>query len=101
VDAGAAAVEIRESKSDLESIVGSPVKAFAYPYGKRNESVEAMVRDTYDIAFGIEEGINDSSTPLSRLYRTMIQHGDTIVDVLLRARYGRSVLQRIRTAVRA
>jgi peptidoglycan/xylan/chitin deacetylase (PgdA/CDA1 family) len=101
VDAATADFEIRESKNDLETITGRTVTSFAYPYGKRNDAVEAMVRDTYGIAFGIEEGINDSSTPLSNLHRTMVQHGDTIVDVLLRARYGKSVLQRIRTAVRA
>jgi peptidoglycan/xylan/chitin deacetylase (PgdA/CDA1 family) len=101
IDRASAALEIRQSKNDLEGITGRPVTSFAYPYGKRNDSVEAMVRDTYSIAFGIEEGINDSSTPLSNLHRTMVQHGDTIVDVLLRARYGKSVLQKIRTAVRA
>jgi peptidoglycan/xylan/chitin deacetylase (PgdA/CDA1 family) len=101
IDRASATLEIRQSKNDLEGITGRPVTSFAYPYGKRNDSVEAMVRDTYDVAFGIEEGINDSSTPLPNLRRTMVQHGDTVVDVLLRARYGKSVLQKIRTAVRA
>lgn len=101
LDSQTAASEIRDCKSDLESMTGRPVTSFAYPYGKRNDEVESFVRDTYSTAFGIDEGINDSSTPLSNLRRTMVQHGDTIVDVLLRARYGKSVLQRIRTAVRA
>ena len=101
VDSQSATSEIRESKAELERLTGRPVTSFAYPYGKRNDEVESVVRDTYNIAFGIDEGVNDSSTPLTNLYRTMVQHGDTIVDVLLRARYGKSVLQRIRTAVRA
>lgn len=101
LDSQTAASEIRDCKSDLESMTGRPVTSFAYPYGKRNDEVESFVRDTYSTAFGIDDGINDSSTPLSNLRRTMVQHGDTIVDVLLRARYGKSVLQRIRTAVRA
>ena len=101
VESQSAASEIRDSKADLEQLTGTPVTSFAYPYGKRNDEVESVVRDTYSIAFGIDEGVNDSTTPLTNLYRTMVQHGDTIVDVLLRARYGKSVLQRIRTAVRA
>ena len=101
IDLATAAAEIRDSKADLEAVTGSPVTSFAYPYGKRNDEVESVVRDTFSVAFGIDEGINDSSTPLSNLCRTMVQHGDTIVDVLLRARYGKSVLQRIRTAVRS
>ena len=100
VDRQTAASEIRDSKTDLEGLTGRPVTSFAYPYGKRNDEVESIVRDTYSVAFGIDEGVNDSSTPLSSLNRTMVQHGDTIIDVLLRARYGRSVLERIRTAVR-
>jgi len=97
----AARAEIRGSQADLGELTGGRVGAFAYPYGRVNDEIEELVDESFDIAFTIEEGINDSSTPLSSMRRTMVQHGDTIVDLLLRARYGRSVLQTIRTAVRA
>jgi peptidoglycan/xylan/chitin deacetylase (PgdA/CDA1 family) len=91
--------EITGSQSDLGSLIGARIGAFAYPYGKFNDDVEEMTDECYDIAFTIEEGMNDASTPLSAMKRTMVQHGDTIVDLLLRARYGKSVLQTIRTAI--
>jgi len=91
--------EIRGSQQDLANILGSRVGAFAYPYGKYNDEVETLVDECFDIAFTIEEGINDPSTPLALMKRTMVQHGDSIVDLLLRARYGKSVLQKIKAAV--
>jgi peptidoglycan/xylan/chitin deacetylase (PgdA/CDA1 family) len=91
--------EIRGSQIELANLLGGRIGAFAYPYGKLNDDVEDMVDECYDIAFTIEEGINDAATPLSAMKRTMVQHGDTIVDLLLRARYGRSVLDKIRTVV--
>jgi len=93
--------EIEGSQNDLMKLTRGRVGAFAYPYGKVNEDVEEMVDKCYDIAFTTVEGMNDSATPLTEMRRTMVQHGDTIVDVLLRARYGKSVLQTIRNVVRA
>lgn len=91
--------EIEGSQVDLANITHGRVGCFAYPYGKLNDEVEQMVEKCFDIAFTTVEGINDAGTPLSRMQRTMVQHGDTIVDVLLRARYGHSVLQSVRSAI--
>ena len=96
LDGEEAEAEIAGSKSDLTAMLGANVTAFAYPYGKVNDSVEKMVAASYAVGFSVEEGINDASTPLTRLNRTMVQHKDTVADVLLRARYGKSVLQKIR-----
>lgn len=95
----AARAEIRGSQSDLSEIIGSRCCAFAYPYGKYTDEIEELVGECFDIAFTIEEGMNDASVLLSSMKRTMVQHGDTIVDLLLRARYGRSVFDKIRTVV--
>jgi peptidoglycan/xylan/chitin deacetylase (PgdA/CDA1 family) len=91
--------EIASSKLELEEIVEHPVTAFAYPYGKLDSDIERIVGGSYAAAFTTEEGINDSSTPLTRLKRTMVQHKDTVADVLLRARYGKSVLDKVRSMV--
>jgi peptidoglycan/xylan/chitin deacetylase (PgdA/CDA1 family) len=91
--------EIASSKLALEEIVEHPVTAFAYPYGKFDSDVERIVGSNYSAAFTTEQGINDSSTPLTRLKRTMVQHKDTVADVLLRARYGKSVLDKVRSMV--
>jgi peptidoglycan/xylan/chitin deacetylase (PgdA/CDA1 family) len=91
--------EIAGSRSDLSDMTGGAVTAFAYPYGKLNPLVEGIVAANFSVAFSIDEGINVASTPLLRLRRTMVQHKDSVVDVLLRARYGKSVLQKIRQTV--
>jgi peptidoglycan/xylan/chitin deacetylase (PgdA/CDA1 family) len=95
-----ARAEIRGSQSDLSEIIGTRVCSFAYPFGKSNDEIEELVDECFDIAFTIEEGMNDPATFLAAMKRTMVQHGDTIVDLLLRARYGRSVFDKIRTVVR-
>jgi peptidoglycan/xylan/chitin deacetylase (PgdA/CDA1 family) len=92
--------EITGSKNDLEEITGNAVTSFAYPFGKFNPAIESVVESNFTTAFTIEEGMNESTTSLTALNRTMVQHGDSLVDVLLRARYGRSVLQRVRAAIR-
>ncbi len=95
-----ARAEIRGSQTELGEITGEQVCAFAYPFGKLNDEIEHLVGECFDIAFTIDEGMNDGTSLLSSMKRTMVQHGDTIVDLLLRARYGRSVFDKIRTAVR-
>ncbi len=38
--------EITGSKKDLEAILGHPVRSFAYPYGKYNETIKRVARDS-------------------------------------------------------
>jgi peptidoglycan/xylan/chitin deacetylase (PgdA/CDA1 family) len=101
LNSSAAEDEILGSKETLSQLVGSAVSCFAYPYGKVDPTVESIVGAHYRTAFGVEEGMNETTTPLTQLRRTMVQHRDSVVDVLLRARYGKSVLQRIRQTVTA
>jgi peptidoglycan/xylan/chitin deacetylase (PgdA/CDA1 family) len=60
IDEADARREIVQSKSDLESILGSPVEHFAYPKGKKrdfNHCHATMVRDAgYAAAFTTENG---------------------------------------------
>jgi len=99
LDISEAEVEMTGSKNDLAQLTGQNVTAFAYPYGRFNPALQSIAASNYSVAFTVEEGLNDSSTPLTALHRTMVQHKDSVVDVLLRARYGKSVLQRIRQTV--
>jgi peptidoglycan/xylan/chitin deacetylase (PgdA/CDA1 family) len=100
LDLASAIDEIIGSKDDLATMIGKPVTSFAYPFGKFNPAIESVVNSNFTTAFTIEEGLNELSTSLTALNRTMVQHGDSLVDVLLRARYGKSVLQRVRSAIR-
>ena len=96
----AAANEILGSRRDLEAILGRPVTSFAYPYGRANAGAEEAVRTEFSCAFTIDEGLNNVTTPAWRLRRTMVQHPDSVADVCLRARFGRSVVSDLRTALR-
>lgn len=88
--------EIRGSRDDLASILGREITAFAYPFGNATPTAVKLASDIFPAAFTIEQGVNDKSTPLHLLRRTMVQHRDTVADVCLRARFGGSVLDRIR-----
>lgn len=88
--------EVLGSRDDLSALTGRVVTSFAYPYGRLTPAVRDVVTDAFSTAFTTEEGTNDLQTPLSSLRRTMVQHGDSIVDVCLRTRYGKSAFQDIR-----
>ena len=91
--------ELDESKRELSRITGVAVAALAYPYGASSEAVRASAASRFAACFTIEEGLNDRTTPLHSLKRTMVQHGDNVADICLRAAYGKSPLEKIRTVV--
>ena len=95
--------EVVGSGKDLESILGSRVASFAYPYGFHNQAVDDCVRGAFDLAFvaGVEaEGLNHLLTDPHLLRRTMVQTSDSVIDVECRARWGLSPIQRLRTRLR-
>lgn len=85
---------------DLAQLLGVPATTFAYPYGWHNEIVRSCVRKAFNLAFSIEEGMNDSCTDRSLLRRTMIQPGDFLIDLTCRLRFGWSPMHRFRSHVR-
>jgi peptidoglycan/xylan/chitin deacetylase (PgdA/CDA1 family) len=93
--------EVVGSRDALTDLLGRPVTAFAYPYGAHNAEVREQVANSFDLAFGVEEGLNDAQTDRTRLRRTMVQPGDTMFDLVLRTRLGWSPLERVRARVRA
>ena len=50
--------EVVGSKNELSALLGSSVVSFAYPYGKYNDAICDLVRNEFDLAFSVEEGIN-------------------------------------------
>lgn len=46
LDDDSAGPEIQGSREDLEQLLGSPVRTFAYPYGRRDERSADLVRDS-------------------------------------------------------
>lgn len=67
--------EMRLSKELIESRLGVPVTAFAYPNGKRDDfddSTEALAAKHFDCAVSTVEGLNDRNQDLYALRRINI-----------------------------
>jgi peptidoglycan/xylan/chitin deacetylase (PgdA/CDA1 family)/GT2 family glycosyltransferase len=87
--------EIVGSGEALRGIVHG-VRTFAYPYGAYDDNVLAETRTGFDLAFTVEEHLNDLGTDLFRLGRTMVQPGRSIFEFSLQVRLGSNPVQRLR-----
>ena len=87
----AVADEVTGSKEDLIKAGLRPL-SFAYPYGWHDERVQKSVQGVFPLAFTCEEGINDLRTDPLLLKRTMVQPGDTLLDIEFRAAFGKNPL---------
>lgn len=94
-----AADEIAGSKEDLIK-AGLEALSFAYPYGSFDERVKRSVQRAFPLAFTCEEGLNNPQTDLLLLRRTMVQPGDTLLDIEFRAAFGKNPLDWLRSRVR-
>jgi len=55
--------ELKSCKSELESIIDSPVKGFAFPGGRGNEVIRKMIAEAgYEYAVSTDKGINFDDT---------------------------------------
>jgi glycosyltransferase involved in cell wall biosynthesis/peptidoglycan/xylan/chitin deacetylase (PgdA/CDA1 family) len=93
------AKEVVGSGNDLAELLGSRVVSFAYPYGFYNQAVLDCVRGAFDLAFlagNAMQGMNHLQTNPHLLTRTAVLPGDSWVDVVCRARWGRSPLMDLR-----
>jgi peptidoglycan/xylan/chitin deacetylase (PgdA/CDA1 family) len=83
----AARHEIAGSREELESRLGRPVTAFAYPAGLAGEREARLAREAgFVFAFTCEPGLNDATTDRFTLHRTQIDARDTLLD--FRAKLG-------------
>jgi glycosyltransferase involved in cell wall biosynthesis/peptidoglycan/xylan/chitin deacetylase (PgdA/CDA1 family) len=96
----ALAAEIRGSREDLERILEHPPSSFVYPFGYQNDCVRAAVEQYFDLAFTVEEGLNDLSTNLFELRRTMVRPDDSIQRFSSRVRFGWPPLLHVRSRLR-
>ena len=92
--------EIAGSGEDLSAIIGTRVTSFAYPYGFWSEEVRARVRESFDLAFTCEEGLNQIDTDPLLLRRTMVQPGDLLLDLACRVHFGWSPVTALRSRLR-
>lgn len=92
--------EVAESGRRLAGILGRRALSFAYPYGAHDELVRGRVGETFDLAFTVEEGLNELGTDPLRLRRTMIMPGDTLLEFACRVRFGFNPIERLRARLR-
>jgi peptidoglycan/xylan/chitin deacetylase (PgdA/CDA1 family) len=79
-----AAIEIANSKLELEKRVQKPVSTFAYPYGEFNEVLQDLVEQSgYKGACGVESNLNTWSTPLTALRRFEVEGNWSILRFLM------------------
>ena len=75
--------EIRGSKSDLETLLGSPIQTFCYPYGSYDENRLRSVRASgYRFAVTCDKGMNGGTEDPLRLKRIAIRN-DTSLPVFV------------------
>ncbi len=91
--------EVNGSYLDLAEAGLRPV-SFAYPFGYFDKRVKAAIAEKFQVAFTCEEGLNDLDTDPLSLRRTMVLPNDNLLDLELRARYGRSQLHNIAARIR-
>jgi peptidoglycan/xylan/chitin deacetylase (PgdA/CDA1 family) len=81
-----ARAEIADSKRDLESRLGSPIYAFAYPNGSYSERDARLVEQAgYSCALTLDRGSNDERTPLFRLKRIPVPDDASVDEVVVKA----------------
>jgi peptidoglycan/xylan/chitin deacetylase (PgdA/CDA1 family) len=66
-------VELRDSRTALQQLLGGPVRVLCYPYGKQNPAVRALVREAgYEAAVIARRRLNSRATDPLRLTRLRI-----------------------------
>jgi len=89
-DLDTANFEIKGSKEKVEELTGMSCEAFAYPFGRFNENVAAIVKKTgFTSAVTVKKGISEITDPF-RIMRISILRSTNIVQfriALSRGRY--------------
>jgi peptidoglycan/xylan/chitin deacetylase (PgdA/CDA1 family) len=93
LDNGNLASELLISKKTLEDRLGREILALSYPYGRHDERVRQAARDAgYRLAVTIRHGKNTPGEDLFQLKRIIIKRKDTLLDLSLKLKKGRSTL---------
>jgi glycosyltransferase involved in cell wall biosynthesis/peptidoglycan/xylan/chitin deacetylase (PgdA/CDA1 family) len=81
--------EVVGSKNDLSALIGSPVISFAYPYGAYNDAIRELVQREFDLAFGVDEGMNYLRSDPHHLRRVHIGPTASFLEFALCVRRGK------------
>lgn len=74
--------EIEGSRDDLQSVLGTEVLSFAYPYGDgaKNSAIRIKMMRTYRLGMTVHEGLNYFETNPYEMRRVTIRPGDSARD---------------------
>jgi peptidoglycan/xylan/chitin deacetylase (PgdA/CDA1 family) len=78
--------EIVGSRTQLEEMLGRPVKLFCYPNGDVSRAAAELVGQQFSAAVTTQKGINNTHSPLHRLSRIGIHEDISNTDLRFRAR---------------
>ncbi len=92
--------EIAGSRTDLEAVLGRPVRSFAYPYGRWNATARTIASRHYELAITCDRGINNKRTDPWTLRRTMVQPLNPLWDMKAQTRLGWSPVEAARKRAR-
>jgi peptidoglycan/xylan/chitin deacetylase (PgdA/CDA1 family) len=71
--------ELKDSKEELEKVLGRNVKYIAYPYGKFNKNTLKAVDEVgYKMAFSTESGLANKSNGVYKLHRIYVSNKHNI-----------------------
>lgn len=80
--------EIAGSKHDLAALLGHPPVSFAYPYGDVDDTVRDMAKREFQLAFGVEKGLNCLSDDRHLIRRAYIAPRISMFEFALRVQRG-------------
>jgi peptidoglycan/xylan/chitin deacetylase (PgdA/CDA1 family)/GT2 family glycosyltransferase len=87
-----AQTEIAGSREDAERELGLPVRTFAYPYGEYDATSQAVVEQAdFSGSCGVRAGLNAAATSPYTLQRVEIRGTDSLLDFVMKLRWGRSL----------
>jgi len=81
--------ELRGAREDLEAMLDRPVRYLAYPYGRHDDTVVRIARESgYDAAFSVQPGFNRRDVDRYRIRRLDVFGSDTDSALLRKVAYG-------------
>jgi peptidoglycan/xylan/chitin deacetylase (PgdA/CDA1 family)/GT2 family glycosyltransferase len=94
-------VEISGSRANIERELAMPVRAFAYPYGEFDQASESAVKQAEFLgSCSVRPDLATAATSPHALPRIEIRGTDSLLDFILKLRWGRGVRSAKRSKAR-
>jgi peptidoglycan/xylan/chitin deacetylase (PgdA/CDA1 family) len=89
LDDGQLTEELAGSRSDIEQLLGAPVRHLAFPYGQFDARVQQAARLAgYGFAFSTKPGFNRPGRDAFEVLRLEVEGGDSAAALMRKVRLG-------------